>query len=167
MTDRPANDPTRKRPPRSGEGQPTKLTPKVQNDVCAFIRAGMWDHRAAESAGIGRSTFYLWLQRGGAQRRGIYREFLDEVTKASAQAAGYAETRVYQEKPLEWLRVGPGRDRPGAPGWTDSAEVKVQGQMTERVEVRVVYVNRDGNRDAVPAGAAPGTGNGDGPGRPV
>ena len=101
-------------------GRHTKLTPEVHQQIVAFIRAGAYDWVAAEAAGIGKSTFYRWLERGAARAAEPHRTFLVDVRQARAQSRVAAETEVRRDQPLAWLRYAPGRERPGAPGWTES-----------------------------------------------
>ena len=108
-------------------GRRSKLTPEVQQQVVSFIRAGAFDWVAAEAAGIGKSTFYRWLDRGKNASSGAHHEFWDEVRQARAQARVAAETEVRRDNPLAWLRFGPGRERPGEPGWTQSPDVTLNG----------------------------------------
>ena len=103
-------------------GRRTKLTPEVQAGICAMIRAGAFDWVAAEANGIGQSTFYDWLRWGEGGRK-LYAEFSAEVKQAHAQARTTAELEVKRQNPLAWLRLGPGRDRRGMPGWTDQVQV--------------------------------------------
>lgn len=103
-------------------GRRTKLTPETSQRICAAIRAGAFDWVAAEASGIGRSTFYQWIAFGESGRK-PYREFVDNVREAQAQARTSAELEVRKTNPLAWLRLGPGRDRKGAPGWTEQVEL--------------------------------------------
>lgn len=111
-------------------GRRPKLTPEVHYQVVSFIRAGAYDWVAAEAAGIGKSTLYRWLQRGEEAGSGAYHDFYIDVRQARAQARLAAETEVRRENPLAWLRFGPGRDRPGEPGWTQSRDVTLNGLPT-------------------------------------
>ena len=54
---------------------------------------------------------------------GIYFDFHEEVRQARAQSRVAAEAEVRRDNPLAWLRYGPGRQRPGEPGWTESREL--------------------------------------------
>jgi hypothetical protein len=36
---------------------------------------------------------------------------------------------VRREQPFSWLRFGPGRERDGAEGWTESTEIKHSGSV--------------------------------------
>ena len=85
-------------------GRHTKLTPEVHQQIVAFIRAGAYDWVAAEAAGIGKSTFYRWLERGAARAAEPHRTFLVDVRQARAQSRVAAETEVRRDQPLAWLR---------------------------------------------------------------
>ena len=105
-------------------GRRSKLTPAVHDQIVAFCRAGAFDWVAAEAAGVHRATFYRWLARGAREARGPYHDFDDAVRQARAQARVAAETEVRRDQPLAWLRYGPGRERPGSPGWTESHTIQ-------------------------------------------
>jgi hypothetical protein len=68
-------------------GRPTKLSPELANKILESLRAGIGRNPAIEAAGLGRSTFYHWLELGARARSGKYLDFLDRVKKAEADAA--------------------------------------------------------------------------------
>lgn len=106
--------------------RPSKLNAETHQRVVQFVRAGVFDHVAARAAGVDPATFRRWMAR--AEREpGPYREFREDVLRARAEARATAEARVFQERPFEWLRYGPGRDRPGEAGWTESQHVEHSG----------------------------------------
>jgi hypothetical protein len=116
--------------PRGSKG----LTEEVWQTIIAFIRAGGYDHVAAESAGISERTFRDWMARGEGRHtsRGSsarLRAFAEEVTKAKAQARLAAETQVAQKDPKYWLSRA-GRTRPGREGWTDPAKEARGGMLS-------------------------------------
>jgi hypothetical protein len=99
-------------------GRNTKLDTDVTSTIVKAIRSGAFDHVAAEAAGISPSTFYSWMSKG-AVGEDLFTEFSEEVRTARAQARIKAETSVYSSDPKFWLRNGPGKGRPGEPGWTE------------------------------------------------
>jgi hypothetical protein len=117
-------------------GRHTKLTPDVQQRILSYIRGGAFEWVAAEAAGIGKSTFYRWLQEGEAADSGSYHDFWLEVRKARAQSRVAAEAEVRRDNPLAWLRYGPGRQRPDEPGWTESHEIA--GPDAGPLEIRAI-----------------------------
>ncbi len=114
----PAKRPAKgKRVPKKA-GRKTLLTPELEATILGFIKAGAYDWVAAEAAGIGSTTFYRWLNEESSPEE-PYRAFRENVSRARAEARVVAEAAVKREEPFRWLRFGPGRDRPGRPGWTD------------------------------------------------
>src|SRR5438105_549052 len=92
------------------------LTPAVEQALVAYIRAGGFPHVAAEAAGVPREVFADWMRKGeqpGA--RGQYRNFALAVRQAVAHARLGAEVSVRTDKPLDWLRNGPGRETADSP----------------------------------------------------
>jgi hypothetical protein len=85
--------------------------------ILSYIKGGAFPHVAAGAEGIPSSTFFRWMQ-AGKQGRKPYVRFWEKVSKAHSQKRVAAEVQVAKENPLAWLRLGPGRTRPGEPGWT-------------------------------------------------
>ncbi len=121
-------------------GRRTKLTAEVQEGIVDLIRQGAYDYQAARANGIDDSTFRRWM-RAGERGNPIYRPFCAEVRQARAEARTAAEIQVRKDNPLAWLRYGPGRERPGEPGWTESSKVEVSGD--EARPLRITYVVGD------------------------
>ena len=68
-------------------GQPSKLTPEVQDKIVQAILAGNYQETAASYAGIGRTTFFRWMEQGAdPDAPQMYRDFRDAVESARAQA---------------------------------------------------------------------------------
>jgi hypothetical protein len=98
------------------------LTPQVEEKILAFIRAGGYPHVAAEAAGVPRAVFEGWLGQGRSTGRPTkYRAFFEAVQQARAQARLKAETTAFKDKPLDWLKSGPGRETSDYAGWTGPA----------------------------------------------
>src|ERR1035437_5421827 len=110
-------------------GRPSLLTPERHKSIVAAIRAGTYDWIAAEANGIDRETFRLWMRTGIRSKREPYLSFVCDVRAAKAQARLSAEIDVRKEQPFNWLRFGPGREREGEPGWTETKEVKHSGSF--------------------------------------
>lgn len=89
---------------KTSRGRPTKLTPGVQQEICAAIAAGNYIEPSAMRAGIDKTTLYNWLRKAGkevervakgeAKGRNVrvaakmqpYVDFLHAVKKAEAEA---------------------------------------------------------------------------------
>lgn len=99
--------------------RPSKRTDATVNKIVKSIEAGAFAHVAAQAAGIGRSTFYRWLDEDA--------EFRDKVEAAAARARLKAEALVFRDKPMAWLRYGPGKTKVDAEGWTEPTKVELSG----------------------------------------
>jgi transposase-like protein len=82
--------------------RPTKLTPQAKQRIVAAIRAGNYAETSARSAGISPATYYRWLKRGADEEAGIYRELLDEVRLAEADAEVHAVATIRKAMPKDW-----------------------------------------------------------------
>lgn len=107
----------------SKAGRKTLLTPEREAQILASIRAGAFDWVAAQAAGVSAPTFYRWL----ADKRQPYRAFAEKVAEARAIARLSVEIEVRKKSPEFWLSRGPGRERPGEPGWGEKTTVEHTG----------------------------------------
>jgi hypothetical protein len=99
---------------------PPRLTDSLEQEIISYIRAGSYPEGAAETAGVPLEVFRDWLARGEAPRAQRYRAFVHAIRKALAFARVGAEVTVRTDRPLDWLRYGPGRETADRPGWTAS-----------------------------------------------
>jgi hypothetical protein len=60
---------------------------------------------------VPRDVFTRWFRKR--------RSFRLAILQAHAQARLGAEARAMTKDPLAWLKCGPGKDAPEAPGWTN------------------------------------------------
>jgi hypothetical protein len=96
-----------------------RLTPAVEQTIVAYIRGGGFPNVAAEAAGIPAAVFARWMRRGERRRAPEqFRAFALAVRQAVAQARLGAEVAVRDDKPLDWLRSGPGKETTNRIGWT-------------------------------------------------
>jgi hypothetical protein len=103
-------------------GSRPRLTPRLLEKICSYIRAGACPEAAAEAAGVPGETFRQWMTQSELQRRGPLAGFRPAVLEAVATARVFAEAKVFDSNPLAWLKHGPGKETPERPGWTTSAK---------------------------------------------
>jgi hypothetical protein len=97
-------------------------TQELLAQIVGWVRAGCYAHVAAQACGVPRRLYRRWLKRGGRKNAPKnYADFATEINTASAGARLLAELDTYKKDPRTWLEHGPGRERPGDPGWTSSA----------------------------------------------
>ncbi|MSR31559.1 MAG: hypothetical protein EXR99_08650 [Gemmataceae bacterium] len=93
--------------------------------VVAYLHSGGFPQVAARSAGIPLKVFRAWMKEGQREKApALLREFYLAVTQAQAQARLRAEITAFNDKPLEWLKHGPGKSRGKECGWGPSAKGK-------------------------------------------
>ncbi len=102
-----------------------RLTIELQALICRYILSGAYPHVAAEAAGLPRDVFLRWYRK----RRG----FRVAIQQAHAQARLGAEARAMTKDPLAWLKCGPGKDAPEAPGWTNPPRAQNQAAQASRL----------------------------------
>lgn len=78
-----------------GPGRPSKLTPKLQEQILSLVQSGCYPEVAAGALGVSRSTFYEWMARGEGTDPDRaptpeYAEFADAI----AQAIDKSEVRL-------------------------------------------------------------------------
>ena len=83
-------------------GRPTKLTPEVQDIIVDGINAGLTLRLTCARAGVGRTTFYDWLEKGEAAKSGALMEFSDAVSRAKADSALRLVSQITLQAPTDW-----------------------------------------------------------------
>lgn len=84
----------------------SKCTPERRKKIIRALEAGNYRHAACRHAGIGESTFYRWMEVGEADaeadKRTIYREFMEGVIRAEAKAETQAVEALRMAMPGDW-----------------------------------------------------------------
>jgi hypothetical protein len=91
-----------------------RITPDIEKNILARIRAGSHPRAAAESAGVPRHILRQWLTRGRKQANGRFRQFWLHLYQAQGQALAKAGIDVREQDVKFWLRYGPGQERRSA-----------------------------------------------------
>jgi len=118
-------------PSRKLKGQHANLKPNdfppnstadmtYQRAICAFIRQGAYPHVAAQAIGLPAALYERWMNTGLVKTRSLFGMFRLAVLEAQAQARLKAEQALFEKDPVAWLRSGPGKERPGDPGWSST-----------------------------------------------
>ena len=130
-------------------GRPTKLTPEVQDRIIQALKAGNYVETAAEYAGIGKTTFYRWMEQGAKASRGIYREFRDAVTRARAEAEARNVAIIQKAAPDDWRAAAWWLERAFPDRWGPRQKLEHSGPDGAPIaaEVRVTLVRPDGGED--------------------
>ncbi len=83
-------------------GRPTKLTPDIQDRICAHIRNGLTREHAAQSCGISAFTLRQWLKRGREEPRGIFCDFLAVVKVAESSCLADCLDTIMKAAKKDW-----------------------------------------------------------------
>lgn len=110
-------------------GRPTKLTPELQTQVVQAIAAGNYMETAAQYVGVNKVSLYAWLKRGNRQKKGPYREFLNAVKKALAQAEIRDVAIISTAAMTQWQAAAWRLERKTPGKWGRRDEVKLRGKV--------------------------------------
>lgn len=86
---------------RKRKGAPTLLTPEIQKKICSALNNGNFIETACEYAGIGKTTFYLWLEKG-EQGRPEYVDFMNSVRASIAQGEMRLVMAIHKKIDVDW-----------------------------------------------------------------
>lgn len=101
------------------------------DQLLAYVQAGAFPQIAALACGIRRETFEAWVERGRRPKgHRALRQFVARLDAAAATARLLAEVAVHADDPKYWLKFGPGRDRPGEPGWAREVKPFLEDRST-------------------------------------
>jgi len=87
-----------------GRGRPTKLTPKLGDEIVTRVRLGAYVETVALAVGISKSTFYVWWARGGSGKPedAGYADWRRRVEQAEAEAEVLMAGRVTRAANENW-----------------------------------------------------------------
>jgi transposase len=125
-----------KNTPKRKAGAKTKLTPEVKDKIVTAIRIGSYDYVAAKMAGISRSTFYEWQDRGSKEKKGIYSEFLDALKKAEAEAEIAAVNDIRKAGETNWQARAWWLERRHGDRWSRRDALALSGKLAYEGEVK-------------------------------
>ncbi len=83
-------------------GRPTKLTPAVQRKLCKALADGNTRTDAARIAGIGLTTFKVWMIRGKKHKTGIFRAFRAAIKEAESKASSSMVGKIRKAANEQW-----------------------------------------------------------------
>lgn len=95
-------------PSRRRGGQPTRLTPQLQEAIIVMLKRGNYRMVACEAVGIGYNTFKRWMKTGEQIPDGLYGQFRAAVVQAERDAESEAVAWILaagrgDPKHLQWF----------------------------------------------------------------
>jgi len=142
-------------------GRPVKLTPEVQEDICAAIRAGNYIEPSAIRAGVSKSTLYSWLKKGKTEADRVdravsvgrrakvtvklkpYVDFLDAVKKAEAEAEARDVAIISKAAMTQWQAAAWRLERKHYDRWGRRQALEHSGPQGKPVKVQRVRIGDD------------------------
>ena len=142
-------------------GRPVKLTPEVQEDICAAIRAGNYIEPSAIRAGVSKSTLYSWLKKGKTEADRVdravsvgrrakvtaklkpYVDFLDAVKKAEAEAEARDVAIISKAAITQWQAAAWRLERKHYDRWGRRQALEHSGPQGKPVKVQRVRIGDD------------------------
>lgn len=120
-------------------GRPTKLTPKLQREICKHLASGCYAVTACAVCGIGETTFYNWLERG-AKGEEPYAEFVASVKEAEHLAEVRAVALVQKAMVDDWKAAMTWLERKFPDRWSrgERRELSHSGGVQHIIEIEVV-----------------------------
>ena len=111
---------------------------KFDNDACSrlieAVREGNYRETAARLAGIGRSTFYRWLDKARESPEGPYGDFAARLDAAEAEAEADAVRDIREAGRTTWQARAWYLERRHPSRWGRRAEVKEDDQGDKAAE---------------------------------
>jgi hypothetical protein len=103
------------------------LTEAVTERVVLAVRAGNYAEAACQSAGIGQSTYYRWMQRGAQEPGSAYAAFREAVLVAEAEAEVHAVALVRQAMSEDWRAAVAYLERRHPARWRSRQQTELVG----------------------------------------
>lgn len=120
--------------------RPLKLTPETRDKIVNAVTAGHYQGVAARLAGVGESTFYMWMAKG---REGEfpYCELVEAMAQAEAEAEAVRVQEIMAAGKLDWRAHAWYLERKFNDRWGKvdrvSAQVEHSGQVTQNHEYTI------------------------------
>lgn len=124
----------------------SKLTPEVQEKICAAIAAGNYDIVAARYAGISDTTFYRWLKEGEEAANGIKHGFWVAVKDAGAKAEVRNVALIENAASFTWQAAAWWLERKYSDRWGRRERLEHVGDAGGPMEVTLKF-DRPNNDD--------------------
>lgn len=84
-------------------GRPTKLTPKIQDEIVELLKAMNYVETACAVVGISKNTYYDWIKKANeSKRRNKYTIFRDEIEKAQAWGEARLVATINRHSERNW-----------------------------------------------------------------
>lgn len=131
---------SKRRAPRKKKpvGRPCKLTPETQAKIIEALEKGAYQEVAARYAGIDRSQFYRWMEKGADPKADAkFRDFRNAVEKAETGVEVELTNLILQHAKKEWTAGATYLERKEYERWGRKDRIELIGASVERILGRV------------------------------
>jgi hypothetical protein len=135
-------------------GRPCKLTPEVQERVCAALRAGNYYEAAAACAGVTYWCLRKWMQQGKRARSGRYFQFFQAATQAEADAEATIVAQWRAQIPDNWPAARDFLARRFPDRWGPKERQEITGKGGKALDALAAFEQLARGGDAGPPGPA-------------
>ena len=113
-------------------GRSSKLTPEIAQRILDCVRAGNYLETSAAYAGISKSSLFNYIRLGKRQSRGKYRDFLEAVERAQAEAEVRDVVTVERASKTDWKAAAWRLERKFPARWGRRVEVGLTGSNPDQ-----------------------------------
>lgn len=123
-------------------GRRSKLTKQLIKNAADLVKLGNYTETACAYLGIGKTSWYRWLQEGEQAKSGLKREFWEAIRQAEAQAEirniGKIQTAANDDwKASAWYLERKFPDRWGRKEHID-ANLNHSGELNKKVDLALL-----------------------------
>jgi transposase len=145
-------------------GRPPDCNDQMIERICQYVRDGNYLEPSAVRAGVDKSTLYLWLKRGGLERKrlmrndaaepiereAIYVKLLEALEKAEAEAEAIDIATVRAASGMQWQAAAWRLERKHQKRWGLKQRVELDAHIDGPAEKVVVYLPSNNREDKDP-----------------
>lgn len=132
---------------RTSKGRPSGLTEEIKTQLVNAIKVGAYQEHAAAFVGVSRGTYFLWMQRGYAERLRLDEDLMTEPNEGEAryldlfdavsQARGLAAVRNVENV----AKAANNGDWRASAWWLERSFPKIWGRDLGGIEVTEIDVS--------------------------
>lgn len=119
------------RPPREGEGRPTKLNDEMQKKITDAMRAGAYIETAAFYSGISKASLYSWLRKGNSGECERCVAFLNAVNLAMAESELKDIDNIRKASETDWRASAWRLERKFPQKWGHKAQISATSELKD------------------------------------
>ena len=121
---------------------PSKIDSRIVDKICSGLRNGWYIETAAAYADISKVTLYKWLKLGAKQKKGPYRDFVNQVEIALELGEKKLFSHVESQMGSDWRAAAWALERKNARRWGRKETIKLEDENTKKSDFDIGTVNQ-------------------------